>query len=770
MAYRAACQAIFILLLSGLCSVSQAQSFTHQVVTGLSSPVFVTSPPGDDERLFLLEKDNGNVRVIDLASEQMLSEPYVTVSNLSRFGEKGLLGLAFHPDFADNGRFYVYASQRGGTDHSSQVFEYTASDPMSNTVDVSTQRSILRFDQPFGNHNGGWIGFDPSATGDARTHLYIATGDGGSARDPQNNSQDTTSNLLGKLLRIDVQGDDFASDTQNYSIPLSNPFVGSNSDDEIFAYGLRNPWRVSFDRANGDIWIGDVGQGAREEIDLLPAGSSGQNYGWRVMEGTRCFDTGDSRDGNLQCDAPTLVEPVYEYAHNESAFGGRSVTGGYVYRGPVREFQGQYFFADFATGHLWTLDPDSGEVLNRNDELAADRGQANDNVASFGEDNAGNLYVVNFAGSLYRVDSASRDAVWDGAASVGAVGDGLDWEDSQNWSRDGVADVGFESGDHLILDKNGILNAPDDLSVAALTVSKGTFATSSPVTIVSGNVTVPAGQVGAIEVGDGGQLQGQTGTVRKLGGGALRFASTTVSQQLLAVHEGSVELQSNAFSRVTIRDQGTVDATTMRLDVAELVVDEGGQLRLGITQADGTLIVEPHEVDQLNVDGLVVVEGPFSDFASEGSPLTILTSDSASLSAELQIDDPEDSLRSLKVGGSTVQPVWSLTADGTNLDLAIVRGIEGDANLDGRVDFADFLIVSHNFGEAADDGWLDGNFSGAGVTGFADFLDLSDNYGRTGFRTAASAAASVPEPTDVCYLFGACFASSLFRRRSHRSR
>ena len=432
---------------------ADAQTFTDRVVSRLNSPVYVTAPNGDENRLFLLEQNTGRVRVIDLATEEVLDEPYLTISNLSRFGEKGLLGLAFHPDFATNGKLYVYASQQGGRgDHSSQVFEFTASDPLtSNAVDVSTQRSVLRFDQPFGNHNGGWIGFDPTATGEDRNYLYVATGDGGSGGDPQNNSQDTTENLLGKILRLDVSGDDFPdSDELNYSIPASNPFVETTTDNEIFAYGLRNPWRTSFDRATGDLWMGDVGQGSREEIDLLPSGTSGQNYGWRVMEGTRCFNTGDARDGNVQCNDATLTEPVYEYRHTETEFGGRSVTGGYVYRGPLHEFQGQYFFADFASGHLWTLDPDSGDVLNRNDELDANVGSANASVASFGEDDAGDLYIVNYGGSLYRVSSTSRDATWDGSlASVGEAGDGSSWDDAKNWSRDGVADVGFVTGDHL---------------------------------------------------------------------------------------------------------------------------------------------------------------------------------------------------------------------------------------------------------------------------------------------------------------------------------
>lgn len=393
-----------------LTTYSAGQTSTFRLARGFNSPVFAASPPGDDDRLFVVEQ-NGAIKIMDLTTGVVESDPFLTVTGLTTGGEKGLLGMAFHPNYAENGQLYVYASQPGGRDHQSRIFEYTATgDPMtSNIADANSRRLLMSIEQPFSNHNAGWIGFDPTASDDAINHLYIATGDGGSARDPENNSQDITDNLLGKILRIDVSGDDFANDDdRNYSVPASNPFVGAEGDDEIFVYGLRNPWRNSFDRETGDLWIGDVGQGELEEIDVVAADSpGGENFGWRVMEGTDCFDPGDSRDGNLACNDASFVDPVYEYGHNSSAFGGFSVTGGYVYRGPIEELQGDYFFADFVTGNIWSRDPVTGDVANRNDDLEANRGAPNANVASFAEDNAGNLYVLSFSGgSIYRVDQA----------------------------------------------------------------------------------------------------------------------------------------------------------------------------------------------------------------------------------------------------------------------------------------------------------------------------------------------------------------------------
>jgi glucose/arabinose dehydrogenase len=242
------------------------------------------------------------------------------------------------------------------------------------------------------------------------SQLYITTGDGGASNDTgpghtlgSGNAQDTTNNLLGKVLRIDVDGDDFVTDeNRNYAIPDSNPFVGVRGDDEIWSYGLRNPFRASFDRATGDFYIADVGQNAREEINFQAAASAGgQNYGWRIREGS-IPTPGVGGDA-----PPGAIDPIYDYLHGSGSFEGNSVTGGYLYRGPVTELQGLYVFADFISDHIWAFDPadPAGSIMVLDDALLPNVGSI-DSVAGFGEDAAGNLYIVDIGGEIFRVVAA----------------------------------------------------------------------------------------------------------------------------------------------------------------------------------------------------------------------------------------------------------------------------------------------------------------------------------------------------------------------------
>ncbi len=309
--------------------------------------------------------------------------------------EQGLPGLAFHPESASNGRFYVYLTISGSGDTSVQ--EFTRSN--ANAASPGSARNIISYSQPFSNHNGGWIGFDPDGM------LLIASGDGGSGGDPQDNGQRIVDEKLGKLLRIDVDGDDFPGDaSRNYAIPDDNPFVNKVGDDKIFAYGLRNPWRCSFDRQTDDLWIADVGQNAQEEIDVMlnPAIGS-QNYGWRDREGT---------SGTKP---PGAIDPVYRYTHGSGATQGRSVTGGYVYRGPIPGIDGHYFFADFVNNRLWSMKLAGNNETLFNGTNISDfndwtskvetnvAGATVNNISSFAEDEAGNLYVVGLDGEIYQL-------------------------------------------------------------------------------------------------------------------------------------------------------------------------------------------------------------------------------------------------------------------------------------------------------------------------------------------------------------------------------
>jgi hypothetical protein len=361
------------------------------VASGLAAPTFAVSPPGDPNRLFITEKNAGRVVVLDLAAGQVAAQPFfdVPATDLSFEGERGLLGLAFHPDFADNRKSYLNLTNELGD---TEIWEVT---------DAASVRVLLTIDRTDGvtNHNGGWIGFGPDG------FLYIASGDSGVANDPQNAAQNTN-DLRGKMLRIDVDNDAFPLDpTRNYAIPAGNPF-----SNEVFAYGLRNPWRASFDPATGDLYIADVGQNAREEINYLPAGTgAGTNFGWRMLEGT--LPTGLPQLGNPSPTDPSLRMPVLEYGHGLGDFQGFSVTGGYVYRGPGGA-QGQYFFADFVSGHIWTMRVEDGRAFDftQRDSETRVNGGTLDQIDSYALDGNGRLYAVGLDGEIHRLTPTDEPA------------------------------------------------------------------------------------------------------------------------------------------------------------------------------------------------------------------------------------------------------------------------------------------------------------------------------------------------------------------------
>lgn len=341
------------------------------VATGFDFPLFLTAPPGDTVRLFIVEK-SGRIEII--RNGAVLPIPFLDLSTLVSTGsEQGLLGLAFHPQYAANGRFFVDYTDLAGDTH---VVEYRVS-ANPDLADATSAREILFIDQPFPNHNGGQVAFGPDG------YLYIGSGDGGSVGDPQGNGQDL-SDLLGSLLRVDV-------DSGNpYAIPPDNPFINvSSARPEIWNFGLRNPWRFSFDRETQALYIGDVGQGAREEIDVAPASSpGGENYGWNVMEGFSCFNAST-------CDQSGFTLPILDYDHDE----GCSVTGGYVYRGAtIPVLHGHYFYGDFCSGFVRSF---------RFDGIATDRRTwptlSGGGITSFGEDAAGEIYILLASGEVFRI-------------------------------------------------------------------------------------------------------------------------------------------------------------------------------------------------------------------------------------------------------------------------------------------------------------------------------------------------------------------------------
>jgi glucose/arabinose dehydrogenase len=349
------------------------------ISTSLSVPVYLTAPPGDTARLFVVEK-GGRIRIIDHGS--LLPAPFLDLSaQVSNGAEQGLLGMAFYPDYATSGRFIVdYTSPQGSTAGGTSVISrfHVSAEP---NVASPTEEVLLTVPQPYENHNGGMVTFGPDG------YLYIGLGDGGSGGDPEGHGQNLT-DLLGSLLRIDVSGS--GSTGGAYAIPPDNPWATSATNaHELWNFGLRNPWRFSFDRETRDLYIADVGQNAREEIDIAPAGGGGQNYGWNLMEGTVCY-------GN-PCDITGLTPPVLDYGHGD----GCSVTGGYVYRGEaLPAMRGVYFYSDYCSGWVRSFRWRDGQIT---DQLQWPGLASGGNVTSFGEDALGEVYVLTASGGVYRI-------------------------------------------------------------------------------------------------------------------------------------------------------------------------------------------------------------------------------------------------------------------------------------------------------------------------------------------------------------------------------
>ncbi|MEZ4412883.1 MAG: PQQ-dependent sugar dehydrogenase [Gemmatimonadales bacterium] len=355
-----------------------AQVRLEQVASGLNMPVLVTAAPGDTSRLFVVEK-RGTVRIIEHGV--LLPTPFIDLSGRVTTGsEQGLLGLAFHPT---DGRvvlsFTVAGSTGGGT---SRIATFTTgADP--DVLDPATEQVILEVAQPYGNHNGGNVLFGPDG------YLYAGFGDGGSGGDPQGHGQNRD-DLLGSLLRLDIDHG------APYTIPATNPFVGQpNVRGELWNWGLRNPWRYSFDRATGDLYIADVGQNAWEEVDVQPAASTGgENYGWAIMEGDHCYKSST-------CNRTGLVMPVVEYGHGD----GCSITGGFVYRGEaIPELVGTYFYGDYCNGWIRSFVYRNGSAADARSWPTLDTKQQ---ITSFGEDARGELYVVLASGTIYRIAPGS---------------------------------------------------------------------------------------------------------------------------------------------------------------------------------------------------------------------------------------------------------------------------------------------------------------------------------------------------------------------------
>ena len=347
------------------------------VVSGLDSPLYVISAEDGSGRLFVVEK-KGRIRIV--TGNSLIQTPFLDITARvgSSGGEQGLLCVAFPPEFPAKDYFYVNYTAADGTSRVSRFFVQPGN---ANRADPQSEEVLLRIDQPFANHNGGQLAFGPEG------FLYIGTGDGGGGGDPEENAQDG-STLLGKILRIDVE-----AGVSPYRIPSDNPFVtDAGVEDEIWAMGLRNPWRFSFDRVTGELFIGDVGQRSWEEVNRVESSSGGGNFGWDIVEGDACFEPSTGCESRLPAN---YRAPVHTYSHEL----GNAVTGGYVYRGQAHPaLRGVYVYGDFGSGRIWGLAPGGEGLENR---LLLDSGQR---ISSFGQDQAGELYLCGFtSGTLFRI-------------------------------------------------------------------------------------------------------------------------------------------------------------------------------------------------------------------------------------------------------------------------------------------------------------------------------------------------------------------------------
>ena len=387
---------IGIIFISG--SVSQIQ--TRKIADGFDKPIYAVSHPTDHKMIFVVEQ-KGVIKIVN--NKTVLKLPFLDIQDRVHYplfpgDEMGLLGFAFHPEFSING--FCFVNYVDKNDYS--IISRFKADSL--TINPSSEKILLKLKQPYSNHNGGGIAFGPDG------YLYIGFGDGGSAGDPETNAQNLN-NFLGKILRIDVN-----TNPEKYTIPHNNPFIGKkNVKEEIFCYGLRNPWRFSFDSLTGDLFIGDVGQNNWEEIDVILANKmGGQNFGWNTMEGFHCYPE------EIECNNTNLIEPIWEYPNNanylktlagikQNKMDGCSITGGYVYRGnKIPEFYGRYIFGDYCTGKVWSFIYENGETKNIKNHTLEILNSMNKNsfyLSSFGKTNEGELFIVDYNGGIYIITS-----------------------------------------------------------------------------------------------------------------------------------------------------------------------------------------------------------------------------------------------------------------------------------------------------------------------------------------------------------------------------
>ena len=743
---------VVAVLAAGLCQcdvLAQSALELTRVATGLTNPLYATHAPGDPQRLFVVEK-TGAIKILNLASGTVSATPFMTAAvtsagiGLTTDSERGLLGLAFHPNYQSNGRFFINSTDSAGTTRIREFRRLTA-----DQVDSTSARDVLSITQPYSNHNGGWLDFGRDG------HLYIAMGDGGSSNDPHNYSQDRSS-LLGKMLRLDVSGDDFPTDaTRNYRVPATNPFVGqAGMRGEIWAYGLRNPWRNSFDRATGDLYMGDVGQSAREEINFQPAASAGgENYGWRVREGT--ISTGLTGQSGTP-----LVAPIYDYVRGSGTFQGLSVTGGYVYRGPVAALDGQYFFGDYVRGRLFSLvfngtTPGAFNGTNftsRTDWTASTTTTAGTigNIASFGEDAAGNVYLVSYGGSVFRIGlpalswSVAGTGTWSAAATNWTTGSGS----AAAWNAQRRA---------VFTPTQAVVRLTGDVSVGLGLEFRGAQARLEGV----GGRVILAGTTSALNQID--VIAGGTATVA---------VPLVAAAGLLKTGAGALVLTGSGgpAGPTTIRGGAVVVAHETALASGTVRIESGGTVRVapGLSASLGGLRLAGGTLDVSN--------GRVSLRAGSYDPVAIQAGlQSGRGGGDWRGPAGVTSTAVAAADGPAPRGVgWLAESDGA---MVLAYAAPGDTNLDWQVDLLDTanFLAAGQFDSSSLATWSEGDFT---YDGLVDILDAADFlstglYDAGGYNgSGAAGVAAVPEPAVwvITAVVPALVAGAAVRRRACRSR
>lgn len=770
--------AIVAAALFGACSSTPSLAVfqAKRLVTGLNQPTYALQAPGDLQNLYIVQRSGTNNTVGDIISYNFstnTTSPFLNIGG-SLVQDGGLLGMAFHPGYETNGLFYVSALV-GSTN---KLFEYKTP---STGGTPALQRTLLSYDNPRTQHTIDWIGFKPGATSSEENYLYVTTGDGGIQANEAsftNRGQDT-SLVFGKVLRLDVNplaADAYPADAnKNFAIPSTNPFVGSNTGalGEVFATGLRNPWRASFDRETGDLYIGDVGFNSKEEVSFLKNDdgfASGKDFGWARREGT-VPNPVVSHAGPQG----SSLNPIYQVDH---ATNFSSVTGGYVYRGPIPELQGKYLFADFVSSKIFalafdrdtdpeTFDGSSAGVIEVQDITAQINALINLNggggpvryLVSFGEDHAGNLYLVSFGsaffpplgtGSIYTLNAVDTPT-WN-------VATGGDWNGAANWSTNTVPNGFTHSATLAGPAGSGMRDVSLNTTTSLLRL---TFDNSSVSYHVTGSemLTLTANSVAdAVIVAAGHHEISVPVTLQK----TTRFniapaSSLTITSPITAVSRDIIK-----------RGEGTL---TITATTANRISVTAGQLRV---TGDGNFVLKAVDIG----------DGASLDLLASTLILDYAVADGALAKIESAIADGR--LYSSTITGAigvfdtALDPIGSFNGT-NNLDattLIIRATIRGDTNVDRAVNFDDLLALAQHYGETAK-GWQQGDSDYDHDVDFDDLLALAQNYGNAvpitdlGDVVGASFAADwmlaqslVPEPAVFAAL--AAIAPSWQRRRRHK--